>query len=307
MKVMKFCSLLLALVLAAGLTAPGAAAAEAPCESAVATGCYRHPVTGVIEDSGGESSEALGQSMVNSVVSTDALIETTADGRMYLSLRFNLMSNISDTDFRVQKPGDTSWTPVAAERTAQGEDTANLRLPIPGKDAIVRAECFVDAMGRPVVFYVQLGTFASGNAGNFVRMDENSGPSATAAAQNPETPSLPGSGPVSGGTAVSDGEVAGLVIGGSGTTPSDASGQPAGEADGREVIISGRGWTMIFLVVFCAQILACLAFWGIQSLISDKKDRRRPMPREAEAPREEPDFSDEDWEKVWEETKDEVR
>lgn len=307
MKVMKFCSLLLAVVLAAGLIAPGAAAAEAPCESAVATGCYRHPVTGKIEDSGGESSEALGQSMVNSVVSGEALLETAADGQMYLSLRFNLMSNISKTDFRVQKPGDTDWTSVAVERTAEGEDSADLRLPVPGKDAIVRAECFVDAMGRAVVFYVQVDGFTSGNAGNFARMDENYVPSATAAPRNPETPSLPGSGPVSGGTAVSNGEVPGLVIGGSGTAPSGDPQQPAGESEVREVLISGRVWVMIFLVVFCAQILACLAFWGIQHLILGKKNPRRPMPKDSEEPQEEPDFSDEDWEKVWEETKDEVR
>ena len=270
--------LALALVFCLPLTA---LAAEAPCEAATATGHYRHPVTGIIEDSGGESSFALGQSMVDSVASPDALLETGADGQLYLDLRFNLMSNISQVDFAVQQPNDAQWTPLGYESIAKGDDTEDLRFAIPGKDAILRCQLFVDARGRSVVFYVTVGDFTEGNPGNFPRMEENYTPTFTKPGEAPKPPADQGS------TAVTipqgavtnvgmDGEVLGLVTGGTGkdNTPAEtaAPGAP------RDVIISGSVWVMFFVLVFCAQLLACFVFQGLRKLgTRNKKARAIPQ------------------------------
>lgn len=295
----KYIGSLLALVLVIGCMTIGVAAAPAPCESAVATGSYRHPGTGSIEDSGGTSSEALGQSMVTSVVSPEALLETASDGSLYLSLRFNLMSNISKTDLAVQKPGESSWTPVTYEVTATDEDSKDLRIPIPAKDVIIRAECFVDAMGRAVIFYVTVDNFTSGNTGSFAQMDADKPPVQSANSANG-----------SGNSVIGD-DVVGLVTGGSGKAPaaSDSTSVKEGDAPMQEVIVTGRVWFMLFVLVFCTQLLACLTFWGIKTLICTHKTARPrknipPLPDEAE---EDTVFSDDLWDEDWEDTEHEVR
>ena len=275
-------------------------AEAAPCESATAAGHYRHPVSGTIEDSGGESSEALGQSMVDSVVGPEALLETASDGSMYLSMRFNLMSNISDTHISVQSPGDSDWTDVTPVRTAEGEDSADLRIPVPGKDVIVRAQCFVDAMGRAVVFYVTVDNFTAGNNYDFAQIDADYKPGDSAPA----------------GTVVPAGgdDVVGLVTGGSGTAAKPAA--PAEQSNGQsssavsgEIIISGRVWVVFFVLVFCAQLLACLAFWGLKALIDHVAGRRAAVVEEEEEsaflPDEDEDFSTDFMDSEWTEDDDE--
>ncbi len=276
-------------------------AAEVPCESATATGSYRHPVTSDIKDSGGESSEALGQSMVTSVVDSNALVETAPDGQLYLTMRFNLMSNISRTEFSVQKPGDSQWTTVQAETTAKGDDSADLRIPIPAKDAIVQAACFIDAMGREVVFYVTVDNFTQGNTGNFVRMEDSDVP-----AKSQESANSSGSG----STVIGD-DVPGLVTGGSNTavkptgTETEAS-KPTENV--QEVIISGKVWIMFFVLVFCAQMLACLCFWGIKTLVCNRlHSSKKPLPPVDEDEPENADSPEDLWDENWEEMEDEAR
>ena len=245
-------ALVLALVIGAALPA---FAEAAPAESAKATGLYRHPETGKIEDSGGESSEALGQSMVNSVVDPQALVETAKDGSLYLSLRFQLMSNISEVLLSVQEPGDADWQTVSFESTDKQADSEDFRLPIPSKEAIVRAECMVDAMGRHVVFYVTVDDFTPGNAGGFAPMQADAKPAAQPAAGN-----------------VVGGDTVGLVTGGSAPAakPAAPAVPEAAPAGTRTVMLSANVWIMFFVLVFCAQLLACLTFWGIQSLVRRK-------------------------------------
>lgn len=304
----KYLCSLLALVLVLGCITIGAAAAQLPAESAVATGSYRHPGSGKIEDSGGESSEALGQSMVTSVVSPEALMETAPDGTLYLSLRFNLMSNISSTKLSVQKSGETSWSPVEYEVTATGEDSKDLRIPFPAKDAIVRAECFVDAMGRAVVFYVTVDGFTPGNSGNFAQLDSEHLPSKSSGSTSKSDSNVIGD------------SVVGLVTGGSGNTPSSGNSANAvgntvggtsekGNAPVQEVIITWRVWVMFFLLVFCAQMLACLCFWGIKTLISSRSNSaaRKPLPPLPDESKDDMDFLEENWDDNWEEIKDAAR
>ena len=250
-------------------------AAEAPSEACTPQGLYRHPVTGIIEDSGGESSEALGQSMVTSVVVPQALMETGADGSLYLSLRFNLMSNISDVSFAVQTPGQSEWTPVGYEITGSGEDTQDLRFPVPGKDAILRCQLFVVPMGRSVVFYVTVSDFTDGNPGNFAQMDADYTPKFT----DPVAPSTVPQVTMPQGSVTNvgkDGEVLGLVVGGQGTQQQSEAAEPAAPAG--TVIITGRVWAMVFILVFCAQLLACFVFWGLLQLIRGGK-KKRPIPQ----------------------------
>lgn len=59
----------------AGISAISANALDNNIYEADAHPHYRHPVTGVIEDSGGEGSEVLGQSMTESALRTQSLIE----------------------------------------------------------------------------------------------------------------------------------------------------------------------------------------------------------------------------------------
>lgn len=70
------------------------------------TTSYTHPVTGVIEDSGGEASAATGQGMAESAVGTQGILEVTDSGKYYLTVRFSLMDYASRHDISVQNVGD---------------------------------------------------------------------------------------------------------------------------------------------------------------------------------------------------------
>lgn len=263
-----------------------------PCESAAATAHYRHPQSGKIEDSGGESGEALGQGMVETVVDKQALVERNSDGSYNLSLRFHLMNNLSKIQFSVQKAGETTWQSVPYEKTASGEDTGDLRLKIPAKDAVVKAVCMVDAMGREVTFFVTLDQFTPGNSGGFLQSEQGADP----------TPQQEQSGkhPVLDDTV-------GLVVGGN----QEGSVKPQSETHPiKEVAITTDVWIMFFCLVFCAQLLACLAFWGIKTLICNaivRKRHRVVTDKAVEEPEEDPDFSDDFWNENWEESEDEQK
>lgn len=130
-----------------------ASATEENLTEVVANGYYRHPITGIIEDSGGESSSALGQSMVSSVAPTVAMLEEV-DGSYYVTFAFNLMNSISDVEFQVQERGDSDWETITHEIVSTGDDIETFKIEIPAADAIIRASAFVVPMGRSVVFYI---------------------------------------------------------------------------------------------------------------------------------------------------------
>ena len=71
------------------------------------TTSYTHPVTGVIEDSGGEASAATGQGMAESAVGTQGILEVTDSGKYYLTVRFSLMDYASRHDME-QHIGDNN-------------------------------------------------------------------------------------------------------------------------------------------------------------------------------------------------------
>lgn len=130
-------------------------------EIAKATPYYIHPVTGVIEDPG--NNPGIGQGMTENVVCPQALVETTDDGRIFLSVRYNLANYIKNETFAVQNYGDNSFISVPAEVTGKTAETRDYRFEIPSKNVIVRATFFVGPMGRDVIFYYTISDLVKGN------------------------------------------------------------------------------------------------------------------------------------------------
>lgn len=127
---------------------------------------YKHPVTGSVEDSGGVSSYATGQGMVESVMGTSGMLEETENGAYYLTARMSLMDMTSEHTFWVQKRGDSSWKSVSATVTQNGSDkngkTSDFCFSVPDKDSIVKVSMYVEPMGRNVVFYASLKNLKKG-------------------------------------------------------------------------------------------------------------------------------------------------
>lgn len=130
--------------------------------------CYAHPVTGEIEDSGGESSYATGQGMVEGVIDSTGILELTDSGEYYLTIRMSLMDSTSNHSFWVQDTGDSQWASPAVGVTGNGTDsngtTADVCVQVPSENCIVRVAMHVDPMGRDVVFYLYPSDYVEGNS-----------------------------------------------------------------------------------------------------------------------------------------------
>lgn len=135
------------------------------------TTSYTHPVTGVIEDSGGEASAATGQGMAESVVGTQGILEVTDSGKYYLTVRFSLMDYASGHDISAQNVGDSTWSSTSVTTTATGADgsgsTEDACIEVPSESCIVRCSMYVEPMGRNVIFYFYPGDYQSGNQTDF--------------------------------------------------------------------------------------------------------------------------------------------
>ncbi len=135
------------------------------------TTSYTHPVTGVIEDSGGEASAATGQGMAESAVGTQGILEVTDSGKYYLTVRFSLMDYASRHDISVQNVGDSTWSSTSVTTTATGADgsgsTEDACIEVPSESCIVRCSMYVEPMGRNVIFYFYPGDYQSGNQTDF--------------------------------------------------------------------------------------------------------------------------------------------
>lgn len=158
----------LAITLMAGFPAVKAYAASGTVYSCAINRCYAHPLTGVIEDSGGESSYATGQGMVEGCVYSNGILEVTDDGAYYLTFRMSLMDYTSGHSFQVQNVGDSGWsTPSEIGITGNGSDsngtTADVCMRVPSENCIVRGFMYVEPMGRNVVFYLYPSDYSEGN------------------------------------------------------------------------------------------------------------------------------------------------
>ena len=128
---------------------------------------YQHPVSGVIEDSGGKASFATGQGMVEGCTSDFAVMEESDSGNYYLTIRMSLMDFTSGHSFMVQNWGDTEWQETAAGITGTGSDTNgttnDICIQVPSENAIVRGTMYVEPMGRWVIWYMYASDFTEGN------------------------------------------------------------------------------------------------------------------------------------------------
>lgn len=157
------------LVFMAGISAISASALDNNIYEADAHPHYRHSVTGVIEDSGGEGSEVLGQSMTESALRTQSLIEVDPDGNMFATVRVALMDNIQNPQFKVQNDGYSDFYDVSADLMKENYDAneSDYRFPIPSENCIVRCTFYVVPMGRDVIFYIDFDNIRVGS-GDFV-------------------------------------------------------------------------------------------------------------------------------------------
>ena len=108
------CSMVVMLAFMAGITSIPALAASNGIYTATATSHYKHPTTGVIEDSGGEGSYVLGQSMTESALNKAALVEVDPQGNTYVTVRLNLMDNIQNPQFQVDGSRNGNFSAVSA-------------------------------------------------------------------------------------------------------------------------------------------------------------------------------------------------
>lgn len=207
-------ALSLAVAAACAMAALPAFAAEPGVYTASTVPTYANPATGVIEDSGGASNQALGESMVTGTTYEKALVEVDSAGNTFVTLRFKLIDQISDMQFEVSSDGGATF--AAAEReqmqTDAADNTGDFRFQVPDENAVVRVHMDVTPMGRAVIFFVQLSDLVAGNSDTFVQTVD---PSAATVGDSPD--------------AASADDVAATSGGGSG---SSAAEEPAPTADG---------------------------------------------------------------------------
>lgn len=161
-------ALVAALALAAGIVAAHPVSAWANTGyTATATPYYRNPATGVIEDSGGEASEVLGQSMTEGCVSSAAFLEIDDAGNRYVTLRLGLMDNINNVNILADDDWTNTYYQCSPQTIAVDGATTDFRFLVGSEGAIFRINMYVIPMGREVIFYVALSNFVEGNAYGF--------------------------------------------------------------------------------------------------------------------------------------------
>lgn len=160
--------LILVVLLSLGSLSKDVKAASGNVYSCQIARTYEHPVTGKVEDSGGSSSKATGQGMVEGAISSKGLLEVTDSGDYYLTFRISLVDYTSDLSFSVQKRGASGFQTQSVTQTATGKDnngtTKDLRMKLPSKDSIIRCSMYVKPMGRNVIFYFYPGNYTAGNS-----------------------------------------------------------------------------------------------------------------------------------------------
>ncbi len=160
-KKFSFASFVLALALVIGFVPGVAYALDNGVYTCKVTTYYAHPQTGVIEDSGGESSKKMGQSMTEGAVSPDGLFEKTPSGD-FVTVRFVLMDAVSDVNFFV----DDKSVPyeVMNEKTSEsGNVHADFRFQVPSESSVIKCKMYVTPMDRNVIFFMTVSDFKPGN------------------------------------------------------------------------------------------------------------------------------------------------
>lgn len=220
----------LAITLLAGFPAAKVYAASGSVYSCTINRCYAHPVTGVIEDSGGESSYATGQGMVEGCVYANGILEVTDDGAYYLTIRMSLMDYTSGHSFQVQNVGDSGWsTPSEIGVTGNGTDsngtTADVCMRVPSENCVVRGSMYVEPMGRDVVFYLYPSNYSEGNNTDMNATMVTGSSDGTAVTSSDGSGAVESSGSASGNSSLSSGNSSLQSSGTSDSSSSSTSGK----------------------------------------------------------------------------------
>ncbi|HEQ3718880.1 TPA: heme ABC transporter substrate-binding protein IsdE [Streptococcus pyogenes NGAS535] len=133
---------------------------------------YRHPISGQIEDSGGEHSFDIGQGMVEGTVYSDAMLEVSDAGKIVLTFRMSLADYSGNYQFWIQPGGTGSFQAVDYNITQKGTDTngttLDIAISLPTVNSIIRGSMFVEPMGREVVFYLSVSELIQKYSGNML-------------------------------------------------------------------------------------------------------------------------------------------
>lgn len=126
---------------------------------------YLNPETGKTDD-GGTSNVELGEGMCRSAIYEKAVIEKNGSD-VYVTVRLNLYSNLSNIRFAVQEKAGQPYNSVKYSllKESASSDTADLRFKIPNENSYIQAKIYVGPMGRDVCFYMNLDTSSAVSSG----------------------------------------------------------------------------------------------------------------------------------------------
>ena len=132
---------------------------------------YAYPETGESVDGG--TNIALGDSMANSIVDPEVLVEHI-NGRTYVTLGLDLMSNVRYVKVKIQKHASDSYekfqeVPIKLVGSCVRQDTCNhYRFEVSSTSNYISPIMFVEPMGREVQFFIKLNmASAKPGRGNF--------------------------------------------------------------------------------------------------------------------------------------------
>ena len=229
-----------ALILAVGAWPARALAEPNTVFTATATPSYRNPTTGVIEDSGGEAQEALGQSMTESATYPAALVEYDANDEPFVTLRLQLMDHISGVQIAVDD-GTGEFYDYGYNEMQNTGTTADFQVSA-DPSSVFRVQMYVSDMGREVIFYITLSDLVPGNSQGFVQsVDTNatseatdaSGAAAAPAAASASAPAATSAAAATGAKAATTGQKVASAAGGSaGSSTTSADGIQEFDANG---------------------------------------------------------------------------
>lgn len=120
------------------------------------TTSYANPETGETVDGG--TNIALGDSMCESIVEKEALIEQSND-KTYVTLGIGMMSNISDVKIQVQSDDGTyreAEIISTGSHELDGDNCNHYRFEVDSADRYISPILYVDPMGREVQFFIKL-------------------------------------------------------------------------------------------------------------------------------------------------------
>lgn len=125
---------------------------------------YANPDTGTTVDGG--TNIALGESMANSIVENQALVEIV-NGKTYVTIGIGLMSNVSNIRIKV-KQSNGSYQQVSLTKTGtstkDGDTCNHYRFEVPSGASRISPILYVTPMGRDVQFFIDL-TMSSAKKG----------------------------------------------------------------------------------------------------------------------------------------------